>query len=189
MLQRLTDYLTKETDFIHPRWMFSQLLMAFIPPFLGGLLRATCLRMAGFRIGPKTRFWSSPMIFGSGDFTKRLIIGKECLLGVQMYFDLAESITLHDRVTTGPQVMLITGTHTIADHINRAGLMLPKPIQIGSGVWIGARASILPGVTIGDGAVIAAGAVVTRDVPQDCLVAGIPATIKRSLAKDEKPGS
>jgi acetyltransferase-like isoleucine patch superfamily enzyme len=55
------------------------------------------------------------------------------------------------------------------------------PVTIGAGVWVGARAMIMPGVTIGDGAVIAAGAVVTKDVPPNTLVAGVPARIVREL--------
>ncbi|OCC15876.1 Acetyltransferase [Dissulfuribacter thermophilus] len=56
-----------------------------------------------------------------------------------------------------------------------------KPVTIGKDVWIGTGAIILPGVTINDGAIIAAGAVVTKDVPQDCLVGGVPAKIIRVL--------
>jgi acetyltransferase-like isoleucine patch superfamily enzyme len=55
------------------------------------------------------------------------------------------------------------------------------PIHIGDGCWIGARAIILPGVTLGRRVLVAAGAVVTRDVPDDCLVAGNPARVVRSL--------
>ncbi len=72
--------------------------------------------------------------------------------------------------------------------ISREDFVMSKPIQIGSHVWIGCRAMILKGVTIGDGAVVAAGAVVTRDVPKNCLVAGVPARIVRENIKwDSSP--
>ncbi len=58
--------------------------------------------------------------------------------------------------------------------------MFPAPVEIGNGVWVGAHATILSGVTIGDNAVIAAGAVVTKDVPANAVVGGVPAqTIKQ----------
>ena len=63
----------------------------------------------------------------------------------------------------------------------RAGAHLARPIRIESGAWIGARSTILPGVTVGHGAVVAAGAVVTRDVEPNTLVAGVPARVLRSL--------
>jgi acetyltransferase-like isoleucine patch superfamily enzyme len=64
-------------------------------------------------------------------------------------------------------------------NINRGGFVVSKPIEIGSDVWIGSRATILKGVKIGNGSVIATGAVVTQDVPENCLVAGVPARIIR----------
>ena len=63
-----------------------------------------------------------------------------------------------------------------------AGWEAAKPIRIGSGVWIGGGAIVLPGVTIGDGCVVGAGSVVTRDLPPGTLAAGNPARIVRSLA-------
>ena len=63
--------------------------------------------------------------------------------------------------------------------------MRPAPIHIGKQVWIGANATILPGVTVGDGAVIAAGAVVTRDVPERAVVAGVPARVVKTIEKAE----
>jgi acetyltransferase-like isoleucine patch superfamily enzyme len=55
------------------------------------------------------------------------------------------------------------------------------PIKIGEGVWIGARATILPGVTIGAGSVVAAGSLVTKDMPANVLIAGVPAKVIREL--------
>ena len=63
--------------------------------------------------------------------------------------------------------------------------MLPAPIHIGKRVWIGSNATVLPGVTIGDGAVVAAGAVVTRDVPANTVVGGVPAKVIRHIHEEE----
>lgn len=62
--------------------------------------------------------------------------------------------------------------------------MLPKPVKIGKNVWVGAHATILPGVTVGDNAVIAAGAVVTKDVPAFAVVGGVPAKIIKNISED-----
>lgn len=63
--------------------------------------------------------------------------------------------------------------------------MLPAPIVLGKNVWIGAHATILPGVTIGDNAVVAAGAVVAKDVPQNVIVAGVPAKIIKQIQTED----
>jgi maltose O-acetyltransferase len=100
---------------------------------------------------------------------RRLFVNFDCV-----FLDCAP-ITLGDEVLIAPGVHLYTATHPM-DHDTRAkNLEFAKPITIGHRVWIGGRAIILPGVTIGDRAVIAAGAVVSRDVPADTVVRGVPA--------------
>ena len=64
--------------------------------------------------------------------------------------------------------------------------MFPAPIRIGNNVWIGAQATVLPGVTIDDGAIVAAGAVVTRDVPANVIVGGVPAKIIKKIEINQK---
>ena len=66
------------------------------------------------------------------------------------------------------------------------GSMIPAPIRIGKNVWVGANAVILPGVTIGDGAIVAAGAVVNRDVPENTVVGGVPAKVIRTIHEEEQ---
>jgi acetyltransferase-like isoleucine patch superfamily enzyme len=72
-------------------------------------------------------------------------------------------------------VLLLTGGHVIGPPGRRAAELTCEPIVVGTGAWLGARVTVLPGVTIGDGAVVAAGAVVTRDVAPHTVVAGVPA--------------
>ncbi|HEY5195779.1 MAG TPA: DapH/DapD/GlmU-related protein [Solirubrobacteraceae bacterium] len=89
-------------------------------------------------------------------------------------------IEIGDDVMIGPNVHLVSSGHPL-DPATRRSQITTAPIRIGSGVWIAAGAMVLQGVTVGDDAVVAAGAVVTKDVPPRTLVAGVPAQVIRSL--------
>ncbi|MEZ4875488.1 MAG: sugar O-acetyltransferase [Flavobacteriaceae bacterium] len=91
-------------------------------------------------------------------------------------------VTLGNRVMLAPNVQIYTVTHPLNAKERNSGKEFAKPITIGDDVWIGGGAIICPGVTIGNRAVIAAGAVVTKDVPEDVLVGGNPAKIIKSIA-------
>jgi acetyltransferase-like isoleucine patch superfamily enzyme len=88
-------------------------------------------------------------------------------------------ITIEDHVLIGPKVNLITENHPLNPQ-DRRGIMC-KPILIKRNAWIGAAATLLPGVTVGENAVVAAGAVVSKDVPANTVVGGIPAKIIKSI--------
>ena len=81
----------------------------------------------------------------------------------------------------GPRVNLITENHGIAP--SRRTFLASKAIRIGRNVWIGAAATILPGVTVGDNAIVAAGSVVSHDVPPNTIVAGVPAKVIREIGE------
>lgn len=81
----------------------------------------------------------------------------------------------------GHGVTFVTAIHSIGDRRRRAGPVTPGRITVGDGAWIGANATILPNVSIGVGAVIAAGSLVNRDVPPDSLYGGVPARRMRDL--------
>ena len=113
-----------------------------------------------------------------------LIAGDGCLVNRRCVFETqgAEAaITLGNNVWIGHEVLMTVGSHEIGPPCQRAGSGTSRPILIGDGVWIGARAVILPGVTIGEGAVVAAGAVVNKDIPANTLYGGVPAKIIRDL--------
>ena len=92
-------------------------------------------------------------------------------------------IFIGDGALIGHNVVLATLNHAKSPD-NRA-TMIPSPIHIGRNVWIGSNATVLPGVTIGDRAIVAAGAVVTTDVPENTIVGGVPARIIRTIQKEE----
>jgi len=89
-------------------------------------------------------------------------------------------IDIGDDVLIGPNVSLITGGHPLAPSLRRTGVTA-APIRVERNVWIGAAAVILQGVTVGEDAVVGAGAVVSRDVPPATLVAGVPARVVRGI--------
>jgi acetyltransferase-like isoleucine patch superfamily enzyme len=100
-------------------------------------------------------------------------LGKNVFINHACSFLDLGGITIEDDVLIGPRVNLVTENHPL-DPADRQTLLL-KPITIKRNAWIGAGVTILPGVTIGENAVVAAGAVVTKDVPANTVVGGIPA--------------
>lgn len=113
------------------------------------------------------------------DCGKNLTVGKNVFLNSGCKVQDQGGVTIGDNTLIGHNVVLATLNHAF-DPSRRAD-MCPAPIQIGRDVWIGSNAVILPGVTIGDGAVIAAGAVVSKDVPQNAVVGGVPARVIRHV--------
>jgi maltose O-acetyltransferase len=182
-MNKLLDVFRQEVGAFHFRWLFIRLLTFFLPNYVGGRWRIFVFRLAGFTIGEGTLFGGLPSITGSGEFHKRLIIGKDVWMNVGCVFDVEDCITIGDQVDFGQEVMIITTTHVIGSLNRRAGNMIRKPVTIESGVWLGARCTILPGVTIGEGAIIGAGAVVTKNVAANTIVVGVPAKAIRDLPK------
>ena len=99
-------------------------------------------------------------------------------------FEEYAPIVIGDGVEFGPEVALLTASHEIGGPGHRAGTPYVSPVRIGDGCWLGARVTVLPGVTIGRGCLVAAGAVVASDCAPDGLYAGVPARRVRDL-----PGS
>lgn len=95
-------------------------------------------------------------------------------------------MTIGDRVLLGPHVTLTTAGHPLDAAVRRTGAQYSAPITIGDDCWLGDNVTVLPGVTIGEGSVIASGALVNRDVPPRSLVAGVPGRILREITEDER---
>lgn len=96
-------------------------------------------------------------------------------------------VELGDDVFIAPGGVISVATHPLNAQRRVSRHFQSHPIRIGNRAWIGANATILPGVTIGENAVVAAGAVVTKDVPDNCLVGGVPAKIIREIVQEETP--
>jgi acetyltransferase-like isoleucine patch superfamily enzyme len=111
-----------------------------------------------------------------------LRIGRNVFVNQGCRLDDIGGIELGDDVMLGPGVRIISSGHPL-DPARRRRRVTAAPIVVGRNVWIGAGATILQGVTIGDDAVVAASAVVTGDVPPAALVAGVPARIVKSVVE------
>lgn len=118
----------------------------------------------------------TPLFINYGKHTK---IGKNVFINFDCTFLDLGGITIEDNVLIAPKVNLLSEGHPLAPE-NRQSLV-PGPIHIKKNAWIGANATILPGVTIGENAIVAAGAVVSKDVSDNTVVGGIPAKIIKGI--------
>lgn len=117
------------------------------------------------------------------DCGKNIHVGKNVFINMGCKFQDQGGIFIGDGALIGHNVVLATLNH--AKSPCDRSTMLPAPIHIGKNVWIGANATVLPGVTIGDGAIVAADAVVNRDVPENTVVGGVPAKVIKHLSEED----
>ena len=116
------------------------------------------------------------------DFGKNIHLGKNVFINAGCKFQDQGGIIIGDNALIGHNVVLATLNHN--EDVKKRGNLIPAPIKIGNDVWIGSNATILPGVTVGDGAIIAAGAVVTKNVEPKTIVSGVPAKYVRDIKQD-----
>ena len=93
-------------------------------------------------------------------------------------------VYIGNNVMIGPNTLITTVGHPLTPMCRRQHIGIAKPVRIGNDVWIGGNVTILPGVTIGNNVVVAAGAVVTKDVPDNTLVGGVPARLIKEIEND-----
>lgn len=113
------------------------------------------------------------------NFGKHIKLGKNVFINHACSFLDLGGITIEDDVQIGPRVNLVTENHPV-DPLKRKYLDL-KSVHIKRNAWIGAGATILPGVTVGENSIVAAGAVVHKDVPPNTIVGGVPAKILKAV--------
>ena len=109
------------------------------------------------------------------DYGYNVRVGRGLFVNYDCVFLDCAPIEIGDDVQIGPAVQIYTATHPLDPDVRRSGLEAASPVRIGNNVWIGGAAVLLPGITVGDDAVIGAGSVVTRDVPPGAVVVGNPA--------------
>jgi maltose O-acetyltransferase len=143
--------------------------------------RRFLLRTAGADVGNDVCLSADVRVYGA----KSVVIEDATWLSPEcrLFASGGAKIQIRARCDIGHGTWFVTGTHEIGASSRRAAVGLSKDIVIGSGTWIGARATILGGAEIGPGSIVAAGAVVIAGIyPPDSLLAGVPAVIKRKLS-------
>ena len=118
------------------------------------------------------------------DNGKLIAVGDDFLANYNVTILDRAPVTIGNSVLIAPGTVITTVNHALSPKKRRENICTAKPVTIGSNVWIGANCTILPGVTIGDDAVIAAGAVVNRDVPPRAVVGGVPARVLKMVEDD-----
>jgi len=171
----------EEAESLHPRWRLACALTATIPPGTGLRLRPRVYRLAGVRVGAGTVIAGRVRLSGAGRPAERLHIGPNCFINDQVWFNLGGDVTIQEGVSIGMECLVLTETHELAGPTARAGSAVTESVVIERGAWLGARVTLLPGVTVGSGSVVAAGSVVPASLPPNVLAAGVPARVIRSL--------
>lgn len=121
------------------------------------------------------------------DYGWNVKLGRNVFINSNCYFMDGGGITIGNDVFIGPSCGFYTAHHPLTYKERNKGLELAQPITIGNNIWFGGNVVVTPGVTIGDGSVIAAGSVVTKDVPENSLVAGVPAKVIRTITEEDAP--
>jgi maltose O-acetyltransferase len=178
---RLARAAREEVAALSPTKVLAEVLSAALPQQTFDRTRTALLRVAGVSMGPQSLLQGPIRITGIGSRCALLSIGECTIITGPLHIDIGAPVRIGSFVRIGHDVTLLTIDHQIGSEILRAGKTGFGPIEIGDGAWIASRVTILPNVTVGAGAVVAAGSVVTRDVPANTLVAGIPARVIREL--------
>jgi maltose O-acetyltransferase len=161
---------------VNSTWWHWAVNVVAASPALDRRNRARILSRAGIGVG-QALIESGCFFFGD-----RVSIGDWSWVNHRCYFDSRDQITIGTKCSLGMEVMLCTSTHHLGDATKRAGAYTSSPITVGDGTWIGTRALILPGVTVGPGCIVAGGAVVAEDLEPNGLYAGTPARRVRDLS-------
>lgn len=111
------------------------------------------------------------------DNGRRVRIGRNVFINNGLEVMSLGGVTVEDGAMLGPEVAILTVNHELANHRH----LIAKPVRIGRNAWVGARATILPGISVGEGAVVAGCSVVTHDVAPYTVVAGNPARVLREI--------
>jgi acetyltransferase-like isoleucine patch superfamily enzyme len=149
-------------------------IISHIPSYT--LRRAWYRRVLGWRIGPDVYILMGQYVqmAGARSSGRKVSIGKGTIINHGCLLYTTGGLIIGEGVSISAGTWLVTGSHDINDPEFPAFF---KPIVIGNHAWIGMRATILAGVTIGEGAIVMAGAMVTRDVPPFAIVGGVPAKV------------
>ena len=181
ILARAGRALPGEVAAFHWRMRLLNALAFLLPHLCFNRLRTALYRAFGIRIGAHSLVLGSIQISGKERPWEQLALGECCQITAPLYADVNAPISIGNHVAIGHHTVLITTGHEIGTALHRCGTVRCAPVVIEDGCWLGACVTVLPGVTIHRGSVVAAGAVVTSDVAPNTLVGGVPARRIRDL--------
>lgn len=130
-------------------------------------------------INTKDNFWIKPPFYC--DYGYNISIGKNVMLNYGCVILDVCPVNIGDNTLIGPNTHIYTACHSLDSKERLKDVEFGKPVTIGKNVWIGGNCTILPGVSIGSNSIIGAGSVVTKDVPNNVVVAGNPARVKKRV--------
>jgi maltose O-acetyltransferase len=180
-LKKLLAVAREELRGIHPRYRVAQLLVSCLPQNSFCRVRTMLYRLAGLRIGKGTLVLGRLTLTSDGSLSKMLSIGFASRVNAPFFADLNAPVIIGSNVAIGHHVVLITTDHDKSNPEHRGGTPKFERIVIEDGAMIGACVTILPGVTIGRGSVVSAGALVSQSVLANRLVGGVPARPIKTL--------
>lgn len=115
------------------------------------------------------------------DYGNNIVLGKNVFINSNCYFMDGAKITVGDNVFIGPSCGFYTANHPLDYQTRNQGIEQALPILIGNNVWLGGNVIVLPGVKIGDGCVIGAGSVVTKDIEANSIATGVPCKVIKKI--------
>ena len=186
-LARMRHYGSLFRRSVHLRYSLANLLAGLLPDFFSGSVRARLYRWAGFEVG-RGAFLMANLELASAlpGFYAHLVIGSDVTIADHVGINLDARVTIGNNVAIAPHVLIFTGSHRTGPGSQRLGEPTSLPVTIEDGAWVRLGAIILPGVTVGRGSIVAAGAVVMKDVPPNSYVEGNPAEVVHRLPWAER---
>jgi len=181
-LGRLRRYANLIKRSLHFKYNVARVLSRLLPNVASGIIRGRIYRWAGFDVG-KGAFIMGNLLLTSAapDFYSKLSIGEGATLADAITINLDDKVTIGKNAAIAPHVVIYTGSHQIGPGSKRIGDFTSLPVTIEEGAWVRVGAILVPGVTVGRGSIVAAGAVVLKDVPPNTYVEGNPAQVVRQL--------
>ena len=159
---------------------FVNLFVTLLPPTRAFPLKRFLWKRMGVSVGHGTRINSGAKVWGAG----KMSVGEKCWIGMNLsvFVPAGAHVAIGSNVDIAPDVMIECGSHDIGGPDRRAGKEVAADVAIGSGTWIGCRVTLLGGAKLGQGTIVAAGAVVLPgDYLENALLAGVPAKVVRIL--------
>lgn len=182
-LSTIKRAMREEIQALSVRTIVLQNIIKLLPVDTFPRIRMRLYQLMGIQIGAGTVLTGSMRLTGGPQAFSHLKIGRKCYLNDGIYFNLGASVVIEDRVSVGMKCLFLTISHKIGDSTFRAGQHHCQAISIGEGSWIAASVTVLPGVNIGGGTIVGAGAVVNKDLPSNVFAAGNPARPIKHLEK------